>query len=120
MTLDLTDWQNKKYQTLDGRPVRLLCVDKKGDYPIVGLVIGGPHEEVIGTWTKDGLWNLFLEKTDADLINAKTKREGWVNVYPEDTRVSDECGYLYSTKERADVNAAEDVRVACVRIEWEE
>ena len=29
---------NKKYQTNNGIPVRILCTDKEGDYPVVGVI----------------------------------------------------------------------------------
>lgn len=44
----------------------------------------------------------------------KVKREGWVNIYPGRSF----C-VIQSTEERAN-RAAEQSRIACVRIEWEE
>ena len=41
------------------------------------------------------------------------KKEGWVNVY------ADSVGFLYSSKEKADISPMKD-RKACIRIEWEE
>jgi len=43
----------------------------------------------------------------------KVKKNGWLNVYPCDTRA------VWSTKSKAD-QEADDRRVACVPIEWEE
>lgn len=43
----------------------------------------------------------------------KTKREGWINIYPNTN------AFHYETKEDADRLSASD-RIACCRIEWEE
>lgn len=43
----------------------------------------------------------------------KTKKEGWLNIYPSSTAV------LHTTKQGAD-SGAEAGRVACVKVEWEE
>jgi hypothetical protein len=115
--LDLTDWQNKKYQTRDGIPVRILCIDAKSPYPIVGLVefFGRPDNESVETWTSAGkLINQLEEQYGRDLINAKTKREGWVNI---NERMR--CGGIYATQELAN-DCATPLRVACLPIEWEE
>lgn len=42
----------RKYQTRDGRNVRLLCTDAPGDYPVRGLV---EKEDSTYSWTLDGL-----------------------------------------------------------------
>lgn len=50
----------------------------------------------------------------------KVKREGWVNIYPKDWGGIASVGSLVNeTREDADVQA-DDNRIACVRIEWEE
>lgn len=50
----------------------------------------------------------------------RVKKEGWVNVYKSrcDTVVG-ATGYVFPTKERAD-NESSEMRLACIRIEWEE
>ena len=45
----------------------------------------------------------------------KTKRKGWVNL---STRYT--CSNPYDTKEEADFGVNESMRIACIRIEWEE
>jgi len=49
-----------------------------------------------------------------DLFNVKTKREGWINIYPSGQPLG-----FHKTREAADANAT-DARIACIRIEWEE
>ena len=117
MSLDLTDWQNKKYTTRDGRPVRILCVDAKlpNGESIAGLLKHEDGTEGVRIWHDGGCYFKSDKDASFDLINAKTKKEGWVNVYkPEDG----DC-LLHKTKELADENAY-DKRIACVKIEWEE
>lgn len=112
--LDLTDWQNKKYTTRDGMPVRVLCIDAPGALPICGLL-----GEFIIRWGINGGYDIHhpVRPHEADLINAKTKKEGWVNVYSG--RSMETKYFLAETKKEADSIAASD-RVACVKIEWEE
>ena len=44
---------DQKYMTRHGNSVRLLCDNRAGSYPIVGLIAKG-GQEYLGTWTKDG------------------------------------------------------------------
>lgn len=36
---------NKRYQTRGGQPVRILCVDAPGDYPVIGYIDDGRSDE---------------------------------------------------------------------------
>lgn len=81
------------------------------DYPLAVCICG---DKFIQGYTKEGLF-YKNEESDVDLISmAPTKREAWVNIYGDGER----C-YKFPTKEQAD-RAADDDRIACVRIEWEE
>lgn len=68
--LDLT----KPVQTREGDPVRIICTDRKGEYPIVGLVLSdhGDGHEVVRAWPIDGQ---FYSKNmqHLDLINVPPK-----------------------------------------------
>jgi hypothetical protein len=114
MSLDLTDWKNKKYQTRDGRPVRLLCVDAKRDGSIIGLVMVTVGGEELIAWYDDGSYCITAGSSSFDLVNAKTKCGGWVNIYPGHTV----GGMIHKTKEDAD-NFLKS-RIDCTHIEWEE
>lgn len=56
--------------TRDGRDVEIVKYDKKGNYPIVGIIEESPLEKTIGGYTCDGLYHkdsttsadLFIEK----------------------------------------------------------
>lgn len=81
-SVDLT----KPVQTRDGRPVRILCTDKKGsDYPIIALVENSPGREVTASFTMGGKLNMNdLGPSHNDLVNvpAKVVSAKWLNVYP--------------------------------------
>lgn len=66
--LDLT----KPVQTRDGRPVRILCMDRKGEYPVVGLVISNYDDDFIRCWPVSGIYDLDRLQ-HLDLINVPPK-----------------------------------------------
>lgn len=107
-------------QTRDGRPARIICWDRKGlPYPIV-VLIDNDGKEWLETYSRNGKFcikensPLYLEENSPlDLVMAPTKKEGWINIYPDYT------AGVYNTKEEADEYKGE-TRVACVHVEWEE
>ena len=120
MSLDLTDWQNKKYTTRDGRPVRLLCVDAIGEWQIIGALFderayGGPREFPY-VWDSEGKREHGREGL-SDLINAKTKKEGWVNIYPKNSCIITQT--IHDSEEKAKRFVPGEA-IAQVYIEWEE
>lgn len=71
MTLDLT----KPVQTRDGRKVRILCTDDRGNYPVIGIIeCPDKVEDELETWTLSGK-AIAWEDGDAvdDLINVPDK-----------------------------------------------
>jgi hypothetical protein len=55
-------------RTRDNRPVRLLCNDARGEYPIVGL-IEMEMGDLVSTWTRSGKHDARRSDRDcADLI----------------------------------------------------
>ena len=60
---------DKQYQTRDGRPVRLICVDgNDGRYPVVGFV---GDEFGVSTWTNAGFYNNAAPCHSTDLVEVK-------------------------------------------------
>ena len=120
LMLDLTDWQNKKYVTVGSNtPVRILCIDAGGSQPIVGI-----HDGSIERWSIDGTFDVTFSKYNPsgcmNLVNAKTKREGWVNVY-EKMRDNSIAFLSDAFPSEEEANKFQMYgRIACVRIEWEE
>lgn len=103
--IDLT----KKVQTKNGLPVRILCTDRKGSFPVCGLVSDIYGEELYG-WQADGSrrgWG----GGPYDLINIPEKHEAWVNIY------ADLKGPFHPNRGLADTGASVG-RLACVRVEW--
>ena len=52
----------KTYKNVDGEDVRIICIDKPGEYPMVGIV-----GDCIGTFTLDGRLDSCV-KSGNDLI----------------------------------------------------
>ncbi len=73
--LDLT----KPIQTRDGRKVRLLCTNKIGREPIVGLIVYSDGSEVVGTWDSHGRYFADSESV-SDLVNVQEKKKIKVEV----------------------------------------
>ena len=112
---------SQKVVTRDGREVRIICTDAKGDEPIVALLYNkNRDEENVYTYNRDGY---FYKNNDSclDLFFAPVKREGWINVYrfKDDKRT---IGCLFSSKEEAILHkydrASEYIKT--IKIEWEE
>ena len=63
---------DKKYQTKDGKKVRVLCVDVKDeDYPVLALVLVGDSESV-QQFTKNGYLHSEHSLDEWDLIEVST------------------------------------------------
>lgn len=108
----------RKVVTKDGRPARIICTDKKGNYPIVALVerYDGAGEDDFSV-TKDGRCynNGYSYK---DLFFAPEKHEGWATIYGKFL-----TGEIFSTKEEAEESVKRHGTkgfVAIAKVEWEE
>lgn len=117
--LDLT----KPVQTRDGRSVRILCMDKKGWAPVIGLIMRPDGYEEVQAWDKDGLAGDCAK--NVDLVNApppKTVR--YINVYRE--KRGGELypgGLLHTSQEMAHRMAVKEegrTPIACIRVEFTE
>lgn len=109
-----------------GNDVRIVCVDARGDYPIIGLVKLSKTDKII-SYTKKGHYVLYLEGAN-DLVLTE-KKKGWVNIYREfaECKPSNVSGRrcssrIQATKALAEKNAEyyPDEFIATVPIEWEE
>lgn len=95
----------KKYQTKDGRSVRILCVDGPLTHaPVVG-VVEGQAEPCL--WTKTGIHIVATEsfRSDADLISAPIQYEGWSamrmkSVTPESVCIADGIVFVSENEAR--------------------
>lgn len=114
----------RKVITRDGRNVRILCVDAKGDYPVVALIPDGEGEykrDSPEAYTEDGC-NYSGRISYLDLFFAPEIHEGWVNVYEGadgNSYVGD--ARIFKSKEDAEKEGKKwKDYISTVRIEWEE
>jgi len=112
MTIDFT----KPVQTRDGRKVRILCTDRQGEKPVVGLAAERDGSDSIFAWSADG--RHLHGCPNLDLVQAPETWEvtGWVNVY-QDGEGSPSFGSIWNTRQDADGSSSIDgVRIACVPV----
>ena len=119
---------SKKIITRDGRAVKIICIDAKGSFPVIGLVadaVTDVSSESPISFTKNGkYWNANNEITDSplDLFFASEKYEGWINIF----KSSNDIAFLgqsriYESKEDAENGGKScDSYAATIKIEWEE
>lgn len=107
--------------TRNGRKVRILCYDLKGEeYPIVAAVETPDHmAESISAYDKNGRFDHGKENNN-DLMMLHQKKEGWINIYTcydgAETGIS-----IYKTKEIAKKKVDNDSSyLDTIKIEWEE
>ena len=115
---------SKKVITRDGRNVRILCVDAKGDYPVVALIPDGEGEykrDSPEAYTEDG-YNYSGRISYLDLFFAPEKKVGWANVFggaDGNSYVGD--ARIFKSKEDAEKEGKKwKDYIATVKIEWEE
>ena len=108
---------SRKVVTREGKNVRIVCTDKKGnDYPVVALIEWEKVEEACD-YTKDGCLN-DGRITEYDLFFAPEKHEGWVNVY-KNAYGAYVLGEIFIGNEHEEVMTGLTY-IATAKIEWEE
>lgn len=112
---------SRQVVTRDGRKVRIICTDRKGDTPIIALVYNANEGQEYGyAFYSDGKY--FIDKDDEiDLFFAPEKHEGWIiiNKWPDGER--DTNGIIYDTElDVPNMSPVGGKRVATIKIEWEE
>ena len=110
---------SRKVVTREGKNVRIVCTDKKGnDYPVVALIEWEKVEEACD-YTKDGCLN-DGRITEYDLFFAPEKHEGWANVYLCDGEYSLD-DVIYSSRIDAEESGKKfEDYLTTIQIEWEE
>ena len=112
---------SRKVVTRDGRPVRIICTDAKGKYPVIGLALN-KEAEVPENYTENGDY-LTNDRCEDDIFFADEKKDGWVNIYkmPDIDQLEASC--IFETKEEAEFYRGDDPNpnyVATTQITWEE
>ena len=115
---------NRKVVTMEGKPVRILCTDANGDYPVVGLIKDKKRDDP-ETYTQDGKY-LEDEEGRLDLFFDVATKKGWVNLYrTEGGRLI--FGNVHCAKEIAIEEYEKTAKTSntckhidTIQIEWEE
>ena len=109
---------SQKVVTRDGRAVRIICTDAKGDEPIIALVINkDDNKESLLIYKENGKY--FYAVSENDLFFAPIKKEGWGNVYKDDN--TRKIGDIYPSEKEAKENKGDDLYyITTIKIEWEE
>lgn len=98
--------------TRDGEPVRIICYDKEGEQPIVGLV----NNSQVCCYYLDGTHNRNFKHSGMDLMLKVETKEAWINIY------DDNCGfYKHNSEHEAKENIARDRKyITTTKITWYE
>lgn len=121
---------SKKYRvvTRDGREVKIICTDAKGNFPVIGLVPDDMNdassESPISFTTNGKYWNNQNDRADSplDLFFVPITHEGWINIF----KSSNDIAFLgqsriFESKEDAEKSGKDcDSYAATIKIEWEE
>lgn len=116
---------NRQVVTRDGRKVRIICTDRKGDTPIIALVNDGlpDCEEFCYSFFPDGKACENYENI-IDLFFAPEKKEGWINIFegvPDNKRRYVRGVSIFKSKEDAEKTGRDCINyITTVKIEWEE
>ena len=113
---------NRKVVTRDGRNVRIICTDAKGDYPVIGLIRSLDNEDYPWRFRMDGAI-LENEENENDLFFDVEKKEGYINLYRSKLGIlSHQNSFGILSKEQAEREAAEypDDFIATAKVTWEE
>lgn len=124
----------RKVVTRDGRKVRIICTDRKGDTPIIALVYNANEGQEYGyAFYSDGKY--FRYESDTDLFFAPEKHEGWINLpalTPEEQgdlphpfkipvfETEAKARMASENIERCRIKIEDNAHYYSVKIEWEE
>ena len=111
---------SRKVVTRDGRLVRILCTDARGEYPIVALTIENNLRDMVLICEADGT---DIRSENNDLFFDVETKHGWVNLCRTE-RGFIVFGSIFDTKEDAldEIKKIDDVckYIDTIQIEWEE
>lgn len=110
---------NQKVVTRDGRPVRIICTDRKHERPIIALIKERDDTETICTYNTQGKFRTNDECSNLDLMFAPIKKEGWVNLFKINSTII--TGEVYNTeKEAKSAVISSSIYISTVKVKWEE
>lgn len=116
----------KKYRTRDGRDVRILCVDRKHEFPVVGL-FDYQGEEHVYAWMSEGFHAGAGVKNSLDLVEVSPYADipidapGWARDHGREWVPRYFAGVSGSGKPMAWVDGATSFSTICGRkMSWTE
>lgn len=107
---------NREVVTRDGRNVRIICTDRKGDTPIIALVHNADDGQEIGyAFYPDGKY--FIDKDDEfDLFFAPEKHTDYINLYRNEDGYF--LGAVYTSEEYAkNIAKGNDQYITTIKVE---
>lgn len=98
----------KPVQTKDGRPLEIVTIRGRGDYPVIGFI---GDSTAPSTFTADGKFFLGLENNNEDLENVPAKPVEIVRYF----NIYEDFVMGHDTRAEADAGAEAD-RIGCKRV----
>ena len=108
----------EKVVTRDGKSIRIICSDKKGTYPIIGLMKGEEEEEEVYSFTLCGSYNKDLKNHSYDLFMAPVKTKYYVHVYKFNNTDIPRC--TLPTKDKMFYGSSGDIFIKTIEFEIQE
>lgn len=116
--------KNKTYTTVCNYKVRIYATDGAGHYPVHGAILSLGNRWEATKWTDWGENIASPDTVDLNLIEAKPRikgwvnihNDGWVNIYNDGRRQGLRCGVVHASLEEA----MEEEAVARIQIDIEE
>ena len=108
----------RKVVTRDGRNVRIICTNAKGNFPIIALVETYNSTDVALRLSEDG--HFYNDTRDSrDIFFVTEKQEGWINIYLDAENDGYIGTHIYKSKEDAENDGKIwEGYVTTLKIEW--
>lgn len=110
---------NRKVITRNGKNVRIICINAKGNFPIIALVETHNGTETVLRLKENGH---FCNDTEdpRDLFFAIEKQERWVNIYKNKEDYYPGRFFCPTKEEAVNLRCIDAECITTVKIEWEE
>ena len=111
---------SRKVVTRDGRPVRVLCTDKKSEHSVVALVSNTDNTESTYIFAEDGTY-IEGKVSIIDLFFATENKIAWANLYCTELGTMF-TGEFFKTEEAALKEKVKDLckYITTFKVQWEE
>lgn len=113
---------SRKVVTRDGRNVRIICTDRRGDQHSIVALVESPsnNEEAIFVFQKNGCYDSSCGESTNDLFFAPEKREGWMSVTYDWIYDNQYFGNIHDSEDEAKDAAKRNADDIILKLEWEE